>query len=157
MIHSTGATVRSIHLWVTFLWLCNMYNVDTNSMLLLTACIRNLLSRKICCTYDDVIKWKHFPCYWPFVRGIHRTQIDYPQQGQWHGALMFSLICDWNGWANNRDAGDLRRHRPHHYVTVMIYTVFPIQYTRCLVLSFVLYRKPTNIDLSSISSSSPTQ
>ena len=19
----------------------------------------------------DVIKWKHFPCYWPFVRGIH--------------------------------------------------------------------------------------
>ena len=23
-------------------------------------------------THDDVIKWKHFPCYWPFVRGIHR-------------------------------------------------------------------------------------
>ena len=22
---------------------------------------------------DDVIKWKHFPCYWPFVRGIHRS------------------------------------------------------------------------------------
>ena len=22
--------------------------------------------------YDDVIKWKHFPRYWPFVRGIHR-------------------------------------------------------------------------------------
>ena len=21
---------------------------------------------------DDVIKWKHFPRYWPFVRGIHR-------------------------------------------------------------------------------------
>ena len=20
-------------------------------------------------THDDVIKWKHFPCYWPFVRG----------------------------------------------------------------------------------------
>ena len=22
--------------------------------------------------HDDVIKWKHFPSYWPFVRGIHR-------------------------------------------------------------------------------------
>ena len=27
---------------------------------------------------------------------------------------MFYLICVWtNGWINNRDAGDLRRHRPH--------------------------------------------
>ena len=24
--------------------------------------------------HDDVIKWKHFPCYWPFVRGIHRSR-----------------------------------------------------------------------------------
>ena len=22
--------------------------------------------------HDDVIKWKYFPCYWPFVREIHR-------------------------------------------------------------------------------------
>ena len=22
----------------------------------------------------DVIKWKHFPRYWPFVRGIHRSR-----------------------------------------------------------------------------------
>ena len=26
------------------------------------------------CRHDDVIKWKHFPCYWPFVRGIHRSR-----------------------------------------------------------------------------------
>ena len=33
---------------------------------------------------------------------------------------MFSFICAWiNGWLNNRDAGDLRRHRAHYYVTVM--------------------------------------
>ena len=33
-------------------------------------------------------------------------------KGQWRRALMFSLICAWtNGWANHRDAGDLRRHR----------------------------------------------
>ena len=25
--------------------------------------------------YDDVIKWKHFPRCWPFVRGIHRLPV----------------------------------------------------------------------------------
>ena len=24
--------------------------------------------------HDDVIKWKHFPRYWPFVWGIHRSR-----------------------------------------------------------------------------------
>ena len=33
---------------------------------------------------------------------------------------MFSLICVWiNGWVNNREAGDLRRHRAHYDVNVM--------------------------------------
>ena len=33
---------------------------------------------------------------------------------------MFSLICAWtNWWANNRDAGDFRRHRAHYDTTVM--------------------------------------
>ena len=26
--------------------------------------------------HDDVIKWKHFPRYWPFVRGIHRSTVN---------------------------------------------------------------------------------
>ena len=42
---------------------------------------------------DDVIKWKHFPRYWPFVWGIHRPPVNSPHKGQWRGALMFSLIC----------------------------------------------------------------
>ena len=43
-----------------------------------------------------------------------------PTQGQWGGALMFSLICAWiNSWVNNREAGDLRRHRSHYDVIVM--------------------------------------
>ena len=34
---------------------------------------------------------------------------------------MFSLICDWiNSWVSNDEAGDLRRHRPHYDVIVMI-------------------------------------
>ena len=24
--------------------------------------------------HDDVMKWKHFPRHWPFVRGIHRSR-----------------------------------------------------------------------------------
>ena len=36
--------------------------------------------------------------------------------------LMFSFICAWiNGWINNREAGDLRRHRAHYDVTAMQY------------------------------------
>ena len=72
------------------------------------------------CMHDDVIKWKHFPRYWPFVRGIHRSPVNSPHKGQWPRALMFSLICVWiNSWVNNREAGDLRRYRAHYDVTVM--------------------------------------
>ena len=42
--------------------------------------------------HDDVIKWRYFPRYWPFVRGIHRLPVN-PHKGQRRGALMFSLIC----------------------------------------------------------------
>ena len=45
---------------------------------------------------------------------------EFPAKGQWRGALIFSLICDWiNGWVNNREAGDLRCHRTHYDVLVM--------------------------------------
>ena len=48
--------------------------------------------------------------------------VNSPHKGQWRGALMFSLICVWiNGWVNNREAGDLRRHRGHYDVSVMYY------------------------------------
>ena len=71
--------------------------------------------------HDDVIKWKHFPRYWPFVRGIHRSPVNSPHKGQWRGALVFSLICVWiNGWVNNREAGDLKRYRAHYDVIVML-------------------------------------
>ena len=71
-------------------------------------------------SHDDVIKWKHFPCYQPFVLGIHQSPVNSSHKGQWHGALMFSLICARiNGWVNNHEAGDLRRHHSHHDVTVM--------------------------------------
>ena len=72
------------------------------------------------CNNDDVIKWKHFPRNWPFVREIHRSPVNFPHKGQWRGALMFSLIYAWiNDWVNNREAGDLRRQHGHYDVIVM--------------------------------------
>ena len=71
--------------------------------------------------YDDVIKWKHFPRHWPFVRGIHRWPVNSSLKGHARTPLRFSLICARiNGWINNREAGDLKRHRAHYDVSVMI-------------------------------------
>ena len=78
--------------------------------------------------HDDVIKWKHYPRNWPFCAGNSPVPVTSPHKGQWRGALMFSLICVWiNGWVNNREAGDLRRHRGHYDVIVMeIFLAFTI-------------------------------
>ena len=46
---------------------------------------------------------------WCFLWSV--SPVNSPHKGQWHRALMFSLICAWlNGWVNNREAGDLRCH-----------------------------------------------
>ena len=38
---------------------------------------------------DDIIKWKHFWRYWPFVRGIHPSPVNSSHKGHWRGGLMF--------------------------------------------------------------------
>ena len=46
---------------------------------------------------------------------------------------MFSLICVWiNGWENNREAGDLRRHRGHYDVNVIAMWSFVAMYAEVL-------------------------
>ena len=48
-------------------------------------------------------------------RWVHRTKSSDAE------FWCFLFICAWiNGWANNRDAGDLRRHRADYDVTVMV-------------------------------------
>ena len=82
-------------------------------------CCWSLLPRKgqICwflMFHDDVMKWKHLPRYWTFVRGIHRSPVNSPHKGHWRGTLICSSICDCpNRWANNGEAGELRRHDAH--------------------------------------------
>ena len=70
---------------------------------------------------------------------------EFPHRGQWRGALMLYLIWDGiNGWVNNGEAGDLRRHRTHYDVTVIALHSLPpaIAYpsliyhlTKCFILS----------------------
>ena len=62
------------------------------------------------------------------------NSLDSPHKGQWRGALMFSLICAWTkGWANNRDAGDLRRSRAHYDVIEMIYLNLSTSWTSSIL------------------------
>ena len=61
--------------------------------------------------------WRHqmetFSASLAFGEGNHK--------GQWRLALIFSFLCTWtNGWASNRDAGDLRRPSAHYDVTVIL-------------------------------------
>ena len=107
-----------VKLSMRFQKLNNLSSMVKNDLLYIT---KKLLKWSACtCLHDDVIKWKHFTCYWPFVRGIHRSPVNFPHKGQWHGALMLSLICAWmNGWVNNRKFGYFRRHHAHYDVTVM--------------------------------------
>ena len=69
-----------------------------------------------------------------FVRWIQRSPVNSPHKGQWRGALLFSLICSWiNGWVNNGEAGDFRRHCNASRVW-LIYTVHAMIYAHGFVV-----------------------
>ena len=94
------------------------YGISSASTMAICMSTRNIIH--VISAHDDVIKYKHFPRYWPLVRGIHRSPVNSPHKGQWCRALMFSLICAWlNSWVNNREAGDLRPHCAHYDVIAM--------------------------------------
>ena len=123
-------------------------NSTANALELLPSCTKlsvysKHVAHKICCVYinsyfgimlgmhDDVIKWKHFPRYWPFVRGIHRSTVNSLTKAS-DAELWCFLICTWiNGCVRNHEAGDLRCHRGYYDVTLMILIFF----------SWKLYRK----------------
>ena len=68
------------------------------SVITMFACLVNSDARLTRIIQDKVRPWwrhpmEHFPCYWPFVWGIHRSPVNSPHKGQWRRALMFSLIC----------------------------------------------------------------
>ena len=109
---------RQVPLLVCNVQICRCHLQCISSMLISLA----FIFENIHCTHDDVIKLKHFPRYWLFVRGIHQSPVNSPHKGQCRGALMFTLICTRiSGWINNCEAGDLIRNRAHYDVIIMDY------------------------------------
>ena len=108
-LFSSGFNVLNSHNSADVSFSCWIYGVSksiiwSNVELFYISMTINDITRQASMRYiykdDDAIKWKPFPCYWPFVRGIHRSPVDSPHKGQWRGALMFFLICAWtNSWA----------------------------------------------------------
>ena len=72
-------------------------------------------------THDDVIKWKYFPRYWPFVQGIHRSRREFTGPAQrpvtWSFDVFFDLRPNkqlskqWWGWWFETPSWSLWRHR----------------------------------------------
>ena len=68
--------------------------------------------------HDDVIEWKHFPRYWPFVWGIYRSPVNSPHKGQWRGAELWCFDLRRNerlskqgwGWWFETPSRSLWRH-----------------------------------------------
>ena len=96
--------------------------------------------------------WRHqmerFLALLALSAGISPVPVNSPHKGQWRRALMFSLISAWiNDWVNNREAGDLRRHRVHYDVNVMLRSHITSQDTavcylgkcRCRILLFCIH------------------
>ena len=108
--------------------------------------------------HDDVIKWKHFPRYFPFVRGIHRSPVNSPHKGQWRGVLMLYLICAGiNGWVNNREAGDMRRHQAHNDVTVMVVAIIFLLLPLSSLLQHAFHGRFSSLLSSEACNGCPTQ
>ena len=80
LYHNTPRhVIQAIH--ITLDW---YYTLDTGRQHSAFSIHRNITRG-----HDDVIKWKHFPRYWPCVRGIHRSPVNSLHKGQWRGTLMF--------------------------------------------------------------------
>ena len=70
--------------------------------------------------------WRHqmepFSALLALCAGNSPVPVNSPHKGHWRGALMFSSICARiNDWVNSREACDLRRHRGHYDVIVMVF------------------------------------
>ena len=76
---------------VNFIWPLNTFsiNVLNSELLAISYSLFVAVDGPELNDHDDVIKWKHFPRYLPFVSGIHPTvTCGFPHKGQWRGALI---------------------------------------------------------------------
>ena len=80
--------------------------------------------------YDDVIKWKYFPRYWSFVRGIHRSPVKFPITKANDAELWCFLwsVPEQTVKKTLETPSDLRGHRTHYDVTVMFLDKLPTEF-----------------------------
>ena len=120
--------VRGIHRWITLtkandaeLW-CFLWYVTEQTVELTTE--TRWFETPPCSL------WRHcnvqaVPCHRAWYEEVDPGHHYAYAKGQWRGALMFSLFCARiNDWVNNREAGDLWRHRAHYDVIVMIQSLW---------------------------------
>ena len=70
--------------------------------------------------HDDLIKCDIFSALLTFCAANSPVTGKFPTQRPVTQSFdIFFDLCLKNGWVNNNDAGDLRRHRAHYDVTVM--------------------------------------
>ena len=62
---TTGITRRA---WRRNLYILYQDKISKIKVSLVAAEWFNPIQHRSLCNHYDVIKWKHFPCYWPFVR-----------------------------------------------------------------------------------------
>ena len=86
--------------------------------------------------------WRHqmetFSALLALCAGNSPVTREFPSQRPVTRSFIFSLICAWiNGWVNNLEAGDLRRHRGHYDITVMLWPVFSTCNWRWITLKHI--------------------
>ena len=83
------------------------------------------MSSSLCSSLDDRVPHHHMMTssngnIFRVTGPLCGNPVNSSHKGEWRGALVFSLICfSINGWINNREAGDLRRHRGHYDMNIM--------------------------------------
>ena len=65
-----------------------MMNYRGNLIRIIGICALYLSVKQTCTQHDDVIKLKHFPRCWPFVRRIHRLPVDSPHKSHLYGVVV---------------------------------------------------------------------
>ena len=100
--------------------------------------------------HDDFIKWKYFPRYWPFVRGIHRSRWIPHTKASDAELWCFIWSARIYSWVNNWEAGDLRRHCTHFDVNVMQKAVYHIRPLEWLLLAWIYPKMVLMVTLSSL-------
>ena len=119
--------MRNIPLILTLLHNFYYHSWRSNRQMLSSIACLCVMSFELVCVMDwflAIAWWRHqmetFSGLLALCVGNSPVPVNSPHKGQWRGALMFSLIfARISSWVNNREAGDLRRHRGHYEVNVM--------------------------------------